>query len=65
MAEMIHKREGRYQPAVLKCDRGEEVILEDPLDNTCERCEANYNMFGQRVLHSRDPNVEERYYEDY
>lgn len=65
MAKIIIKRRGPYDPAMLLCDCGQTVDLYDPLDNTCDRCGANYNMSGQRVLHSSDPAVEEPYDEDY
>ena len=47
--------------ALLRCRCGGEVYLSDPLDNECEGCGANYNMSGQSVLHSCDPDVEEPY----
>ena len=50
--------------AVLECDCGNELDLRDPLDNTCDQCGRNYNMSGQLVYHSRDPRVDEPYWED-
>ena len=53
-----------FWPALLECYCGEEVELSDGLDNTCSGCGCNYNMSGQLVLHSRDPRVDEPYWED-
>ena len=69
MAKIIQNRKrsaaGHVEPAVLRCDCGALVALTDGLDNPCSKCEANYNMSGQRVLFSRDPRVEEPYDDDY
>lgn len=35
-------------PAILQCDCGEHVELYG-FTNTCDRCEADYNMGGQRL----------------
>ena len=72
MAKIVAPRMGwldeggmfQYDVAVLQCDCGNQLDLIDPLDNTCFVCGRNYNMGGQLVLHSRDPRVEEPYWED-
>lgn len=64
MAKIIQKREGCYSPAILKCDCGTEVFLDDGLDNFCDQCGACYNILGQRVLPSNHPCVEEDYWEE-
>ena len=53
-----------HDPAVLECDCGNQVDLVDGLDNTCDQCGRNYNLSGQLVMHSRDPRVDEPYWED-
>ena len=35
-------------PAILLCDCGEKVHLTN-FTNTCDKCEADYNLFGQRL----------------
>ena len=64
MAKIIKKRQG-HDPAILKCDCGEKVLLTDGLDNLCDVCGACYNLSGQRVKPSWDEGVEEPYWDDY
>jgi hypothetical protein len=40
---------------VARCKCGEEILLEDPMDNDCDTCGRIYNMSGQEVrCHARD-----------
>lgn len=46
----VERNVNRYtEAAVLECNCGTLVALQDPLDNDCETCGATYNLFGQRV----------------
>ena len=60
-----HCEDGRFVPAILRCVCGAYITLSDGLDNCCFECPRVYNMSGQLVLHSRDPRVEEPYWDDY
>jgi hypothetical protein len=45
----VQKHINRYrQPAILLCDCGEKIELYGNT-NTCDKCEADYNMFGQKL----------------
>lgn len=43
------------EPAIGICEEcGSDVVLDDPLNNQCSGCDANYNMSGQRVKAIKD-----------
>lgn len=68
-APIVHTFDMSYkQPALLKCDCGNEVCLEDAMDNQCDSCGAIYNSTGQRVrcfARDIDPmDAGERYEDD-
>ncbi len=57
-------RGGIFENPRIECECGEEIDLVDGLDNPCPKCDRNYNLFGQLVLRSYDPRVEEPYEDD-
>lgn len=45
----VKKHERSYtEPSILLCDCGYEVCLTD-FTNTCDHCESDYNLFGQKL----------------
>jgi hypothetical protein len=44
----IRRNEHRYwEPGMLRCQCGAEVVIDMLMTNTCERCGRDYNSFGQ------------------
>ncbi len=39
------------EPAVLRCECGAAVTLDDAMTNSCDRCHTFYNGSGQRLAH--------------
>jgi len=53
---MVTIREKRYvedgnywEPAIIRCDCGAKVVLENLFTITCDNCDADYNSSGQRL----------------
>lgn len=61
-APRIQRSVNRWkEPAVLRCDCGAEVELWDALTNSCEQCDRNYNMSGQKLAPVEQWEAEDRY----
>ena len=48
MKILKHRDQETHEPAVGQCDCGQAVELSS-FTNTCDRCGADYNSFGQRL----------------
>jgi hypothetical protein len=47
-AGVVERRRMVREPAIIRCECGEEVVLDgDP--STCDKCNADYNLSGQRL----------------
>ena len=47
--QLVQDQGDYWEPAIIRCDCGAKVVLENLFTITCDNCDADYNSSGQRL----------------